>query len=180
MPGSWDLLLFRALNEGWTCSAMDFLARLIQHSWPGIAAGAVLAACMILKGGRRARTILLAGVAAVILTDITCTWFLKPLVARVRPSMVIEGVRLVVGKKSGFGFPSNHAANLAAASTVLGLAYPRRAWIGALVTLFVGYTRIYAGVHYPSDVLGGFLIGFLFGMAAYLIVRRRLGDPRVS
>jgi undecaprenyl-diphosphatase len=178
MPASWDLYLFRLLNEGWTNPAMDFLARLFQHSWTGIAAGIVLASGFLVKGGRKARWIVAAAVAALILSDLTCTWLLKPLVSRLRPSAALEGVRLLVGKKSGWGFPSNHAANLAAFFTVLGFGYPRWAWIGAAVTLLVGFSRIYAGVHYPSDVLGGFLVGLIVGTGAYMAVQGRVDAPK--
>jgi undecaprenyl-diphosphatase len=170
---STDIALFRIINTQWTCAFMDILARAFQHSWPGILLGLCVAAFLFFKDGRRGAIVAMACVIAVILTDVTCSAVLKPLVARIRPSATLDGARLLLGKKGGFGFPSNHAANWAAMTCVLGASYPRWAWIPASTALLIGYSRIYAGVHYPSDVLGGYLAGIVIGMSVYLIAQKR-------
>ena len=64
-------------------------------------------------------------------------------------------------------FPSSHSATMASLATILVWAFRKRTkwvWLALLLPLVIGYSRIYVGVHYPTDVLGGWLLGF--GLAA--------------
>lgn len=101
----------------------------------------------------------------------------KLLVQRARP--VVEDA---VARAPGFSFPSGHAANTAAATTaVVILVWPllgstgRRIAVvtGAALVLVTGVDRVMLGVHYPSDVLGGFLLGTGLVLASYLGWRPR-------
>ncbi len=167
-----DELLFRRINAQWISGFLDGISPLLQAAWPGLLLGVFIAAILYFRGGRRAPEAILAGVLAVVFADAVCTWLIKPLVARPRPSIALDHVRLLVGKKSGYGFPSNHAANMAAAAVVLGRFY--RKWIPALAAaaLFVGYSRVYVGVHYPFDVLAGFAVGGFCAVAALHLAKR--------
>jgi undecaprenyl-diphosphatase len=71
----------------------------------------------------------------------------------------LEDVRLVMGMKNTLSFPSAHAANIFGAATVLSMFYRRWAAAFFAVAVCVGYSRIYVGFHYPSDVLGGAVLG---------------------
>jgi undecaprenyl-diphosphatase len=71
---------------------------------------------------------------------------------------------MVVGYKSGFSMPSNHAANLAAVALLLGARYRRLIAPGVIAALVVGFTRVYVGVHYPLDVLAGYGVGLMTGL----------------
>lgn len=179
---TWDLALFRLVNGRWTCAVMDAIAPAFQPSWVAIAPAVLIAAWIWRKGGPDGRRAVLAALAAVALADLLAAQILKPWIERPRPSMALDGVRLLVGKKSGFGFPSNHAANLAAAATAVALLARRFAWPIASLALFVGYTRIYVGVHYPLDVMGGYCVGIIAGTLAALVVdrflHRRSGETR--
>jgi undecaprenyl-diphosphatase len=85
---------------------------------------------------------------------------LKHLIGRIRPCHVLESARILVGCTNSFSMPSNHAANSFA--IILAVSYMSGKWvrwIALTVALLVGFSRVYIGVHYPSDVLAGALTG---------------------
>jgi len=63
-----------------------------------------------------------------------------------------------------WSFPSAHAANAAAVAVVLTGWYPRWRIAFGVLAFLIGYSRIYVGVHYPLDVLGGWALGILCGI----------------
>jgi undecaprenyl-diphosphatase len=68
-------------------------------------------------------------------------------------------------------YPSGHVRDLALYSTVLaGYAHELR-WPFAILTLWVVYTRVYLGAHYPTDALAGWALGFLVGIAILLLIK---------
>ena len=123
----------------------------------------------------------LVGVALVItFSDRISVEFFKEVFQRYRPTHNLEIKNMVhrVNDYSGgrFGFVSSHAANFfgigAFLYPILQKAYGRVAlWIFAWVAL-VCYTRIYLGVHYPSDILCGALLGLVIGRLIYLFFKK--------
>jgi undecaprenyl-diphosphatase len=75
-------------------------------------------------------------------------------------------------------FPSGHAATAFAAATVLAALVPRAAVAFFLLAAAIGYSRLYAGVHWPLDVLGGAVIGTATALLLLAIGRRRSGRLR--
>lgn len=115
-----------------------------------------------------------------ILTAITVslvfTFVLQYLALRPRP----EAVRLLVPTPNFPAYPSGHAAMAFAVAMVLALAYRRKwAWILALGSAgLIAISRVYLGVHYPSDVLGGAILGAGLGAASYgLMLASPPGQP---
>jgi undecaprenyl-diphosphatase len=95
----------------------------------------------------------------------------KTRVPRDRPYEA-EGVARLIRPPTGSSYPSGHAAVTAAMMSAVGASAPRRVRTAtALLTVFVASSRVYVGVHYPSDVAGGVGIGLLL-TAAWRTVRR--------
>ena len=93
--------------------------------------------------------------------------YLKKMFLRPRPwsEIDIELINHLVGEKGrNYSFPSNHAANMAGLSVVFSSIYKKYDKIFWILTGFVMLSRIYIGVHYPSDVIIGCLIGSMYGL----------------
>lgn len=93
---------------------------------------------------------------------------LKNVVARTRPYDVIEGLTSLVGAQKDYSFPSGHTGSAFAAAIVMFRGLPKKYGIPILVfACLMGLSRLYVGVHYPSDVLGGALIGTGIALLTY-------------
>lgn len=98
---------------------------------------------------------------------------LKPLVDRTRPYEVVQGLTLLIEKQKDASFPSGHTASSFAAAVVMFVMLPKRYGIPALILAFlIGVSRLYVGVHYPTDVLCGLLSGTLLALLSVWIVKR--------
>ncbi|MCU0382467.1 MAG: phosphatase PAP2 family protein [Cyclobacteriaceae bacterium] len=121
----------------------------------------------------------LAGISITLFaTDRITSGFMKPFFARLRPSHepTLESVlHIVDGYRGGmYGFASSHAANTMGIAFFLWLLlhkkYPKIYWL-FVWSLFMGYTRIYLGVHYPGDVVVGFIVGLLSAFISFSILK---------
>ena len=110
--------------------------------------------------------------------DFIASGILKDLVARPRPTRVpeLEGVlHLVNGYRSGqYGFASSHAANTMACALLFSLIWRKKiATCGLMLWVAANcYSRMYLGVHYPTDILGGLIVGSLVAVVAYWLLDR--------
>ena len=129
-------------------------------------------ACALALAWRR-RTILWA-IPVLWLADLTA-YEIKLAVDRPRPRL-----EHLVRVPTDPSFPSGHAATSFAGATLLSWLAPRLApWL-ALLAVAISYSRLYVGVHYPLDVLGGAALGTAFGALAITALRRRARGPRRS
>ena len=108
--------------------------------------------------------------------DFIASGILKELVARPRPTRVpeLEGVlHLVNGYRSGrYGFVSSHAANTMVCALLFSMIWRNKiATVGLMLWVAANcYSRMYLGVHYPLDILGGLMVGCLVAMTAYVLL----------
>lgn len=137
---------------------------------------------LIIKNNKWDSIYILIGVALTItLADQITSSFMKPFFARLRPSQEpsLAGMLHIVNNYKGglYGFASSHAANTFGVSMIIWLVFKGRYhWIRMIFiwAIFMSYTRIYLGVHYPGDILVGAMIGLLCGWIGYLFTKQLL------
>lgn len=111
-------------------------------------------------------------IVAVGMTDWINSIYLKEILARPRPCHTLPDVHLLVPCGSGYSFPSSHAANNFAVIAFLVGVSGRYIPSIAFFCISVALSRIFVGVHYPSDILGGGLVGTLFGFMFAFISKK--------
>ncbi len=111
-------------------------------------------------------------VIAVVLADWSATG-LKALFDRPRPPLRYAEPKTLVHLPHDASFPSGHAATSFAAATMLSFGFPRFAPFLYVLAAAVAFSRVYVGVHYPLDVLGGALLGALVAIALRLLLKDR-------
>ena len=111
-------------------------------------------------------------VIAVALADWSATG-LKAIIDRPRPPLRYAEPKTLVPVPHDASFPSGHAATSFAAATMLSLAFPRFAPFLYVLAAAVAFSRVYVGVHYPLDVIGGALLGALVAVVLRFLVGRR-------
>lgn len=130
---------------------------------------------------KKALLIILLLILCVVLTD-QLSVFIKESFERLRPSHnpdFAEIIHLVKNKKGGMhGFVSSHAANVVGFTTLTSLFFRNRILSISLIiwSLIVCYSRIYLGMHYPADILGGVVTGIVIALAIYLLARKKTAE----
>lgn len=106
---------------------------------------------------------------------------LKNLVARIRPYEVIDGLTRLVPAERSFSFPSGHAGHAFAAAVVLYCMLPKKYGIPALVlATLISFSRLYVGVHYPTDVLAGALVGTIVALFCVTVGKKMSGRKQTG
>ncbi len=154
--------VFHLINRTLENPLFDRLMPILSDKWIAFALAAVLIGILIARGGRQGWFLVGLVVAAVALSDSSAN-LLKHLLERTRPCHVLPDVHLLTGCTRSSSLPSNHASNMFALAAVVWLTLPPWRWSMIVLAAAVSYSRIYLGVHYPSDVLVGALWGSCVG-----------------
>jgi undecaprenyl-diphosphatase len=170
-----DLGALQAINGQWIHPGLDGFMVLVSDFrifiWP-----LILAALGFWIWGRfRGRLLVVTMLVALVLGDGVVMRFGKVMVNRPRPHESMAGLRVVTWEgavpsvpqppRRGRSFPSAHVGNNLALAIIATAIYGRAAWFLWIWVLVVSYSRVYVGSHYPSDVIGSWLLASFYTMA---------------
>ena len=184
--GELNVAIFFWVNQdsGHHYAWLDSLMMFLSEPRNGIIPFVMITFFAFWRNGKIAWRVIALMVVLVLLSDWSGAqikhWF-----ASARPCATLEGVRLIAPHCGRNSFPSNHAMNMAAIATFIGWHYRVLIAPLAILAVLVGISRIYVGVHYPGDVLFGWIWGVLFATAFYwfswryipAVYRKKFGSP---
>lgn len=122
---------------------------------------------------KRTRKAGLASAIALLLSLLVTNIALKNIIHRIRPYEVIESLNILVKAEHSFSFPSGHSSGSLAGGWAMFRMLPKKWGVPALVlAVLISLSRLYVGVHFPTDVLGGVIIGVLVAEAGVAAVKK--------
>ncbi len=170
-----DIAVFYFINSTIANSYFDTFFPFITNLNNWVMVYILMFGWLFLKGGKKGWITASALAIAIFVTDHYVIDFLKESVDRLRPCHVLDYIRLLVPCGGGRSFPSAHAANNFAAAAVLAHSYSKYKVIFYSIAFLIAFSRVYVGVHYPSDIIAGGLIGIIIGFVViYLLDKIRL------
>ncbi|GAB4300530.1 MAG: phosphatase PAP2 family protein [Ignavibacteriaceae bacterium] len=158
-----DLSILYFFNHTLSSGVLDKFFSTITDVTKWYIAYLILLGISFFKGGKRGKLSVLFVIMLIIVTDQFGARVLKELFERVRPCNALEDVLTPLGCTGSYSFPSNHALNNFAAAYFYYRLFPKLKWILFITAFLVSLSRVYLGLHYPSDIIGGAIIGAGFG-----------------
>jgi undecaprenyl-diphosphatase len=164
-----DLALFRAIN-GAHAAAVDPI--MMGATWLGMGAGVWYALAFLAMVWPRHRAAATRAMLALAITLGVNDQIVKPWVARIRPfERLVTDARVIQDPPPTTpSFPSGHSAAALVGAVSLARAWPQAWWALAALAALIAYSRIYVGVHFPTDVVAGLLLG---AAVAWLVLAGR-------
>ena len=156
---AFDLALFRFINLDLKNAFFDWLLPYFNSNVLFVPILAVVGIWLVWRGGMRGRLFVCFMLLTFVIGDPIIVRSLKNFIDRPRPFDVLTDIHLLVHNIDNPSMPSGHAANWFAAAMVSGIYYRRSLWFMLPMAFLEAFSRVYLGVHYPSDVTAGAMIG---------------------
>jgi len=170
-----DRALFAFINGTLANPVTDFIMPIVTSDDLLRVLFALGIIALLVFGRKRFIWVAVIAIAVLTITDQAASALLKPLFGRPRPCHVMA-VHLLVNCGKGYSFPSSHAANLFGQALFFGLLYKKWLPYALAFAFLVGVSRIWVGVHYPLDMIGGMILGSLTGaIVAGVYIKWNLG-----
>ena len=165
-----EFAVLNGIQEYLRSGVMDVLMPLVSRVNDHGEVWILLVGLLVLIKGRR-REGLRVG-AALLLALLSCHLIVQPLVGRVRPCMVNSAVELLVAVPADASFPSGHTAASFAAVFALYFSGSPLWRPAAVLASLIAFSRLYLYVHWPTDILGGILLGMAVGWLGAKLVKK--------
>ncbi len=158
-----DVSVFYFINHSLSCGALNKFFTIITNVNNWYIAYVILLGISFVKGGRKGKIAAIGVLILILVTDQLSARIIKEIFHRIRPCNVLVNVITPLGCNGTYSFPSNHAVNNFAAAVFFYKLFPKLKWAVFVAASLVSLSRVYIGVHYPSDIIGGAIIGSAFG-----------------
>jgi len=158
-----DQQVFYFINQTLANPVLDRFFIIITDVKSWYIAYLILLGISYTKGGRIGKLAVGGTILLILATDQFSSSLLKNWIERIRPCNELPDVRTILGCTGSFSFPSSHAVNNFAAAVFFYRLFPRLKPVLLITASLVALSRPYLGIHYPSDIIGGALIGWGFG-----------------
>lgn len=167
---AWDSSVLLWMQEALRSPLMNALMVFITRLGDAGAIWIVLGIALCVP--RKTRVAGIAVLLALVIQGLIGQVILKPWIGRLRPFHVVEGLQNLVAI-GGYSFPSGHTgSSFAAAAAIWRTVSPRAGAAALVLAALIGFSRMYAGVHFPTDVLVGMLLGCVCGIVSAMLARR--------
>lgn len=168
LDGAILLWIQEHVRQDFLSPVVKFITHLGDAGWCWILLAVIL---LIVK---KTRKIGLVTAVSLLSSYVVNNLILKNLVARVRPYEAVDGLQRIIEAQSDFSFPSGHSASSFAAAVVIFMLCPRKYGVPALVLAFlIALSRLYVGVHYPTDVLTGVISGTVIAVIVCTVYKKK-------
>jgi undecaprenyl-diphosphatase len=174
-----DRLVFTRINSVWTHPWLDAFFPFITDLHKTIFFKFILVPLVLIlfvwrRGLKKGLIIFLFSLLSIGFSDFAGTQLFKNRVQRPRPAFDTQLHAITRSPFGGYSFVSNHASNNFAFATFVSSFFPAARAFLFFIAVLVCYSRVYNGVHYPTDVIGGAVFGILVGFLMVFLCRKTL------